>query len=285
MPDATPAVDELLEDSFYESPGELELRDGADTAYSTTVKLLTHGTITLTEDNLIDTDTFANGIYPLFGFGEESANMASLDALGYTLGTSQTGSLGTLITTSSAPTLENSVGLGYLRVVTYTDFMGASEHSTGFGTAGSHESGYMFFNYANNTGGEPSYNLTRDAVEPGTGLLEYGQRTYEIGDPINYGDNESAGLRLKFGVDPTIAAYADSDGNIASQCIESSVSAMAELLVTSYAETEKAFPRTPPMTIQAKEIGNITTNEVAEGTTTAPQGTSVVTTGDGDGYS
>jgi len=60
------------------------------------------------------------------------------------------------------------------------------------------------------------------------------------------------------------------DGDIVGHALELSIDQMAEDLITSYAKSEKAFPRTPPMRIKKKEIGNITTTERAEITTTAP---------------
>ncbi len=267
-------TDEMLEEERDETAEVLtvEIRNGVATEKVRTAMLLTHGSITLTNAEVINTETFANDNYPLFGFGEIISTPASLDTLGMTIGTADTGSIASVVATGSAQVIRNSLGIGYLPVYTYEntallDELPGATDTIGHGAT----SGKIFFHYSNEIDGEPEFNLTNGAIS-----TEESTRTYNIAGPINYDDKEASGLQIKYGVDPTLSVGVD--GDITIPAIEYSIEAMSELLLTAYAETEKAFPRSPPMRVRKKDIRNITSNESSETPSVAPTATSAPTT-------
>jgi len=239
-------------------------RDGVDTSVSVQTQLLTVGSIELSGANLIKTDTFANGEPPLYGFGSIASSLVSLDQLEMTVGTADTGSIASSISTASVEIVQNSLSLGFLPAYTYEN---APDPSYG-AVLPYARGGQIFFHYSNKIKEEPNFALGwGDISDTETA------RDYRIGDPVNYDDGEATGLKLKFGVDPTIVP--DSHGDITLQVLSASFDQLAEDLLTSYAISEKAFPRTPPLKVKKKEIGNIITTERTESDTGAPTTTTV----------
>jgi|3_EtaG_2_1085321.scaffolds.fasta_scaffold76994_2 hypothetical protein len=229
---------------------------------SYTIMALTAGDIRLRERGTIDTATFANGDYPFFGFGAVAATEANLTELNITLGSESdaTGSAAALIGTGSI--IQNSVALAYLPTFQYGEFTGGDLYST---------ESQLFFHYSAGIENEPDVDLKwEDIVEFEDSV------SFDLMNPINYGDNEAVGLMNKFGVDPTLIA--DTDGSILDDALGRSFDAMANLITTTYAESEKAFPRQPPLKIKKEEISHITGVEEAELETTVGVATTATTT-------
>lgn len=255
------------EDVDVGAPEEIVL-PGVRLNYEATIKVLTAGTIELSAGGTINTETFANGSFPLFGFGTEDASSTTLEELSITLGTADTGTATALVGTGSI--IQNSVALGYFPVLNVAESVG--------GTGTAVDLGKIFFHYSAGIESEPEINLGWGDIDTNaTSTI----REYVLqGEPINYDDDEHVGLTTKFGVDPTLVP--DEVGNIVHDALTRSFDSMAELIVTSYAESEKAFPRCPPIRIKKKEISNITGTEEAE--ETAVVGGSSATTSTGGTY-
>ena len=127
-----------------------------------------------------------------------------------------------------------SVGLGYLPVWTNT--------STGADV----EQEKMFFHYSTLLN-EPRLSLRR------TNIQSAGEaQRYEIESPFVYSSEERNGLRSKFGVDVTLTT--DDNGFVAEDVLNLSLDAMAQQLYTTYAVSEKIFPRTPPLKIRPSDV-------------------------------
>ena len=269
---ADTVVDDVAPDPYAEDPSiPSESRSGVATEIEVSSQLLTIGGIELGEGNLIKTDTFANNNPPLYGFGSIGSSLVSLDELGMTVGTADTGSIATSVSTGSVEIMLNSLSFGYLPAYTYKNAMIPAD-AGGWAVSYADSSGQIFFHYSNKIEGDPDFDLAWSYINNGVTT-----RSYVIGDPVNYDDAEASGLKLKFGTDPTLLP--DSTGGIVHQVLSASFDQLSADLLTSYAKSEKAFPRTPPLKVRKKEIGNITTTEATEATTAAPTTTTSTTTG------
>ena len=148
-----------------------------------------------------------------------------------------------------------SVGLGYLPVWTNT--------STGADV----EQEKMFFHYSTLLN-EPRLSLRR------TNIQSAGEtQRYEIESPFVYSSEERNGLRSKFGVDVTLTT--DDNGFVAEDVLNLSLDAMAQQLYTTYAVSEKIFPRTPPLKIRPSDVALLSGGPRAP-QTTLPDGTPFV---------
>jgi|3_EtaG_2_1085321.scaffolds.fasta_scaffold30724_3 hypothetical protein len=257
----TPA--DLEDDGSIESGVLLDPLDRGDTSGQVGVsegdnsfKILTVGTIEL-ENSVIKTDTFANGASPIFGFGAEGDfDKATVEEFGYVPGTGETG---TFARTQTATAVGNviaqySLGLGYLNTVTTTD--------SGYDWV----AGKMFFHYSD-IGHEPE--LTVKLGDIGTDLAAIdaaGRRRpaiqfYDVGDPIDYSDEELVFLRGKFGWDPTLLVKSET---VTEDALSASMGPLAESLVTTYAASLSTFPRTRPLKLRNTDVVTITTVEASE---------------------
>ena len=259
MPDET-STDPA--DSVSTTPGKVGVSTG-----ERSFKILTAGTIELSA-SVIETKTFANGAPPLYGFGEDGDfAQATVEEFGYVPGTGETGSFARTQTAGAHLIAQYSLGIGYLDTVTMTE------------SGGTWTNAKMFFHYSD-IGHEPELTVTLSdirllhpggPISPGeadeAGYSDTGDFKpgffYDVGDPIDYSDEELAGLRGKFGWDPTLTV-SSTNFTVAKSALSASMGPLAESLITTYAASLSTFPRTRPLKLRNTDVVTITTVEASE---------------------
>jgi len=209
------------------------------------VKVLLASSIS-TEDGAIKTQSFlgrdgeAIDAEDLYGFTYstdlENPNF-TVDSLGFVAGTEDTGSAGALVDVEKLT--GNSLGIGFFEAITNTE--------SGSDLSDIAHTSKIFFHYSNLIA-EPEFTVSQTDVSD-TGLF------YSVDNPVLYSEEEENGLRAKFGVDPSIIAEPDSI--IAETVFREGIASLAEQLVTTYAVSEKLFPRTPPLNLKPGDISLI----------------------------
>ena len=246
MPDET-STDPA--DSVSTTPGKVGVSTG-----ERSFKILTAGTIELSA-SVIETKTFANGAPPLYGFGEDGDfAQATVEEFGYVPGTGETGSFARTQTAGAHLIAQYSLGIGYLDTVTMTE------------SGGTWTNAKMFFHYSD-IGHEPELTVTLSDIHLLAAATDRAAAdfkpgfSYDVGDPIDYSDEELVFLRGKFGWDPTLLVKSET---VTEDALSASMGPLAESLVTTYAASLSTFPRTRPLKLRNTDVVTITTVEASE---------------------
>jgi len=233
-PESTGSLDDV--EGWMTKVGALSGTSYLDEPWILTVDNLEVENNVLVTNSMIGADPDLYGFTPIESTQDPRMSMEDLGITGQSGGQSQQKEA--ISVAASATLAASSVGIGYLNI--------ATNRETGLAYATSK----MFFHYSN-LPSEPVINIKRSSFNE-----EFSK--YTVQNPFVYSESEAVGLISKFGADPSLTRGETADGGtVIVDALNQSIAKMAETLVTSYAVSEKTFPRTPPLKIRVQDISLI----------------------------